>query len=112
MQAVQDHNFVSEYSSSWRSSADAMVLGDIFEKGISVAVWTRPEEPLISQYYDDVFKSLGLGIRGVFSLTLLKEAEANGEKLNGTKKMLFDVYLELGNDIAAETYLNQIKDTW
>ena len=45
------------------------------------------------------------------ALTLLKEAETNGEKLNGTKKMLFDVYLELGNNIAAETYLKQIKNT-
>ncbi|MEO1030544.1 MAG: cell surface protein [Bacteroidota bacterium] len=44
------------------------------------------------------------------ALTLLKEAEANGERLNGTKKMLFDVHLELGNDLAAETYLMQIKN--
>ncbi|WP_299112057.1 cell surface protein [uncultured Winogradskyella sp.] len=44
------------------------------------------------------------------ALVLLKEAEDNGEKLNGTKKMLFDVYLELGNNLAAESYLMQIKD--
>lgn len=44
------------------------------------------------------------------ALVLLKEAEANGEKLNGTKKMLFDVYLELGNYIYAEQYLEQIKN--
>lgn len=45
------------------------------------------------------------------ALELLKKAEANGEKLNGTKKMLFDVHLELGNYIAAEAYLKQIKNT-
>ncbi|MBJ2128490.1 DUF1826 domain-containing protein [Alteromonas sp. IB21] len=97
MQAVQDHNFVSEYSSSWRSSADAMVLGDIFEKGISVAVWTRPEEPLISQYYDDVFKSLGLGIRGVFSLTSLKKEIVkllpDGRNSAGKQAAIDDIYL-------------------
>ncbi|MFC0605444.1 tetratricopeptide repeat protein [Winogradskyella pulchriflava] len=44
------------------------------------------------------------------ALALLKEAEANGEKLNGTKKMLFDVHLELGNYIYAESYLKDIKN--
>ncbi|WP_334020430.1 DUF1826 domain-containing protein [Alteromonas sp. S015] len=73
MQALQDQNNVFEHSKSWRSSADAMVLGDIFEEDISVAVWTRPEAPLVSQYYVDVFKSLGMGLRGVFSLATLKE---------------------------------------
>lgn len=45
------------------------------------------------------------------ALSLLKQAEANGDKLNGTKKMLFDVYLELGNFIYAEAYLKDIKNT-
>ena len=45
------------------------------------------------------------------ALGLLKKAEANGEKLNGTKKMLFDVHLELGNYIYAEAYLKDIKNT-
>ncbi|NRR91899.1 cell surface protein [Winogradskyella undariae] len=44
------------------------------------------------------------------ALALLKKAEANGKKLNGTKKMLFDVHLELGNYIYAEAYLNEIKN--
>ena len=44
------------------------------------------------------------------ALELLKKAEANGEKLNGTKKMLFDVHLELGNYIYAEAYLKDIKN--
>ena len=45
------------------------------------------------------------------ALELLKEAEENGENLIGTKKMLFDVYLELGNYLKAESYLFQIKNT-
>ncbi|WP_111684528.1 tetratricopeptide repeat protein [Winogradskyella tangerina] len=44
------------------------------------------------------------------ALQLLKMAEANGENLSGTKKMLFDVHLELGNFMIANTYLNQIKN--
>lgn len=44
------------------------------------------------------------------ALELLKQAEAIGEKLIGTKKMLFDVHLELGNSISAESYLKAIKN--
>lgn len=44
------------------------------------------------------------------ALDLLKKAEANGDQLNGTYKMLFDVQLELGNYIYAESYLNDIKN--
>ncbi|REE24849.1 tetratricopeptide repeat protein [Winogradskyella pacifica] len=44
------------------------------------------------------------------ALVLLKKAEANGAKLNGTKKMLFDVHLELGNYIYAEAYLKDLKN--
>lgn len=45
------------------------------------------------------------------ALVLLNKAEANGSKLNGTKKMLFDVHLELGNYIYAEAYLKDLKNT-
>ena len=44
------------------------------------------------------------------ALQLLKKAETNGEKLSGTKKMLFDVHLELGNYIYAESYLKDLKN--
>lgn len=43
------------------------------------------------------------------SLEALKKAEANGENLKGTKKMLFDVHMELGNYKLAKTYLDEIK---
>lgn len=45
------------------------------------------------------------------ALEKLKLAETIGNKLNGTKKMLFDVHLELGNYIYAEAYLKDIKNT-
>ncbi|TDU39637.1 tetratricopeptide repeat protein [Gelidibacter sediminis] len=39
------------------------------------------------------------------ALQLLNKAEMNGDNLDGTKKMLFDVHLELGNYKLAKTYL-------
>ena len=67
------------------------------KKGISVAVWTRPEVPLVTQYYVDVFKSLGMGIRGVFSLTSLKEEIAkllpDGRNNAGKQAAIDDIYL-------------------
>lgn len=42
------------------------------------------------------------------SLMLLKKAEEDGEKLLATQKMLFDVYLEIGNYKSAKTYLDKI----
>lgn len=42
------------------------------------------------------------------SLELLIKAEANGENLRATKKMLFDVHLELGNVDEAGRYLMEI----
>ncbi|SEA06519.1 tetratricopeptide repeat protein [Bizionia paragorgiae] len=42
------------------------------------------------------------------ALELLLKAEENGEKLNDTQKMLFDVYLELGDDEKAKFYLEKI----
>ena len=44
------------------------------------------------------------------SLELLKKAEVNGENLNATQKMLFDVYLELGEPDKASKYLAEIEN--
>ena len=43
------------------------------------------------------------------ALALLEKAETNGENLESTQKMLFDVHLELGNYTQAKTYLTQFK---
>ncbi|WP_157207242.1 tetratricopeptide repeat protein [Mariniflexile maritimum] len=44
------------------------------------------------------------------SLELLKKAEAIGNNLEGTQKMLFDVHLELGNYELAKAYLDKFSD--
>ncbi|WP_027136978.1 tetratricopeptide repeat protein [Gaetbulibacter saemankumensis] len=44
------------------------------------------------------------------ALKLLKKAEVIGENLRATQKMLFDVYLELGNYELAKDYLNKINN--
>ncbi len=44
------------------------------------------------------------------ALELLEKAETNGEKLEATQKMLFDVHLELGNVQEAKAYLNTFID--
>ena len=44
------------------------------------------------------------------ALELLVKAEVNGENLESTQKMLFDVHLELGNNESAKTYLNMFID--
>jgi len=45
------------------------------------------------------------------SLNLLLKAEKLGEDISDTRKMLVDVYLELGNYEKVEEYLTKIKDT-
>ncbi|MBO3100088.1 tetratricopeptide repeat protein [Gelidibacter pelagius] len=44
------------------------------------------------------------------ALQLLNKAEMNGDKLEGTQKMLFDVHLELGNYKMAKTYLAKFEN--
>lgn len=44
------------------------------------------------------------------ALELLKKAEENGQNLDGTQKMLFDVHMELGNYDLAKNYLETVKD--
>jgi len=44
------------------------------------------------------------------ALELLEKAETNGEKLEASQKMLFDVHLELGNVKEAKQYLNAFID--
>lgn len=44
------------------------------------------------------------------ALVLLNKAEINGDNLEGTQKMLFDVHLELGNYQLAKTYLEGFEN--
>lgn len=45
------------------------------------------------------------------ALSTLNKAKAIGDELSSTKKMLFDVHMELGNYIEAKAYLTDIKNT-
>ncbi len=44
------------------------------------------------------------------ALQLLDKAEINGDRISDTRKMLFDVHLELGNYKMAKTYLEAIEN--
>ncbi len=44
------------------------------------------------------------------ALNLLQKAEENGENVDATQKMLFDVYLELGDYKLAEKYLSEFEN--
>lgn len=44
------------------------------------------------------------------ALQLLNKAEMNGDNLQGTQKMLFDVHLELGNYKTAKAYLEKFEN--
>ncbi|QXP59607.1 tetratricopeptide repeat protein [Olleya sp. HaHaR_3_96] len=44
------------------------------------------------------------------ALQLVEKAENNGQNLDGTQKMMFDVHMELGNYVLAKNYLEKVKD--
>ena len=44
------------------------------------------------------------------ALELVEKAEKNGQNLDGTQKMMFDVHMELGNYTLAKNYLEEVKD--
>ncbi len=44
------------------------------------------------------------------ALLMLEKAEVNGQNLDGTQKMMFDVHMELGNFKLAKSYLEKVKD--
>jgi len=97
MQAIEKQPIKFEPTTSWRLGNDPLVLGEIFEKDVSVAVWKRANEQRISHYYDSVFKALGMGIRGVFSLVSLKEEIAKqmpeGASADSKNAAIDDIFL-------------------
>lgn len=79
---------------SWSCEANPMVLGQIFEKNKSVAVWQRPVVDEITNYFDAVFKTLGMGIRGVFSIASLQGDMASSLPNGiGKQAVIDDIYL-------------------
>ena len=102
-------------------SKRASVYSKIFSTTGDISYLIKAEEDLIEaititgRKFPGLLKNLAANYisqhRFKDALVLLKEAEVNGEKLLSTKKMLFDVHLELGNYIYAESYLKAIKNT-
>lgn len=90
----------------------------IFEKTGAIEALIESEKNLIkaneitnyntSGYLRSLAKNYISQHRFKEALEMLKKAEANGENLKSTQKMLFDVYLELGNFENAKTYLDKI----
>ena len=83
-----------QQNQSWCESESPMILSEIVSPEISVSVWQRPQDDTISDYFSNVFDSLGLGVRRVFSMSTLKEglrcALPDGE---GQGKAIEDIYL-------------------
>lgn len=82
------------HQSSWSTDDTPVVLGDIFSPEISVAIWQRQTYPTLSRYFENVFQSLGLGMRTVLSMPSLKrELSQTLPEYEGKQKAVEDIYL-------------------
>lgn len=85
-----------QYSStpSWCQGDTPLILSEIVSEDISVAVWQRDSNEVISKYFESVFGYMGLGIRTVFAMDSLKQglndALPDGE---GKAEAIEDIYL-------------------
>lgn len=81
-------------SSSWRSDDSPLILSDIFSEETSVAIWQRGVNAKINRYFTQVFPSLRLGVRGVYSINSLKDelSELLPEH-EGRQEAVDDIYL-------------------
>ncbi len=68
MLALKENN-----TCSWSSGQSPIVLGDIICDTKSVTIWEREKNDAIARYFEEVFTSLGLGIKGVFKVNTLKQ---------------------------------------
>lgn len=59
-------------AASWHKKDDPLVLGEIFSASTSIAIWQRPQNTAIAQYFSDTFTALGAGVRTVFNMSSLK----------------------------------------
>ncbi len=63
----------AHFSPCTKVSDSHMALTDIFAPDTSVALWQRPAQSAIEQYFTDHFSSLRINLRGVYALTSLKQ---------------------------------------
>lgn len=87
-------NAASKLLSSWTVDNTAMGLSEIFSPQTSVAIWRREGDHSISEYFDNIFSELGMGVRGVFSMTSLKqELHSTLPEAPGKLATINDIYL-------------------
>lgn len=79
---------------SWFYGDTPLALSEIVSEQISVAIWQRDKNKVISDYFSSVFGYMGLGIRTVFAMDSLKQglqdALPDGE---GKAEVIEDIYL-------------------
>lgn len=79
---------------SWHKGTSPLALGEILSSSISVAIWKRPVNPVVSQYFEQTFSRLGMGVRGVFSMNTLQEELRNALPQHpGLDQAADDIYL-------------------
>lgn len=87
-------NAFSSNVPSWCSDTSPMVLSNIFREDMSVSIWKREPNKTISNYFEQVFDGLGIGVRQVFSMSSLREGLTEllpeGE---GRTQTIDDIYL-------------------
>lgn len=89
MEALRNVN-----TESWRQGSDHMILTDIFQSTVSVAIWQRESNLLVEEYFRSCFNELRNGVRQVFSVTRIKSGLA--EELpehHGKQQAIEDIYL-------------------
>lgn len=79
---------------SWCQDTSPIILSEIVSPEISVSVWQREQNRLISDYFESVFGYMGLGLRTVFDMdslmTGLDDALPDG---TGKSEAIEDIYL-------------------
>ena len=79
---------------SWHIGQSPMILSDIFLNDTSVTIWQRQPSDAIKQYFEHAFHSLGLGIRGAFSIkSLVQGLEESLPDYPGKQQTVEDIFL-------------------
>ena len=91
---------------SWSSGQSPIVLGDIICDTKSVTIWEREKNDAITRYFEAVFTSLGLGLKGVFEVNTLKQQlDTMLPKHEGKAEVIDDIYSKTGLRLEIEPTL-------
>lgn len=79
---------------SWHADESPLVFSEIFSPDTSIAIWQRPEKPVIRQYFNEVFVQLRTGVRGVFAVDeIVPELTARLPEAAGKSSAVEDICL-------------------